>query len=184
MASTNKVNIQAILDNIKQVSMTPSAIELVCEFERVLDENGLYAFQNWKEGELVSGPNSTAYRVTCTFCWPLEKMPDPAGPQILLQYGCKVFYSKAWLVYPIKIKSEDDFRPSIKKAKLARVKVWLVSINMPKYLMKEIKQSSKEIIDQELNTADMENNYQQDIAAQPTNNQPNPLEQNSPRAGF
>jgi hypothetical protein len=161
---TNRVDIQSILDNVKQVSMSPSSMETVCEFERVIDENGLYAFHHWKDGELVSGPNISAYRVICTFCWPLEKMPDPAGAQRLLSYGVKVYYKKAWLVYPIKIKSEDDFRPTIKKPKLARIKVWLVTINMPKYLIKEIKQSSKEIIDQEMDMGDINDTYEQNIS--------------------
>lgn len=161
---SNRIDIQSILDNIKQVSMSPSSLETVCEFERVIDENGLYAFHHWKDGELVSGPNITAYRVICTFCWPLEKMPDPSGAQRLLSYGIKVYYKKAWLVYPIKVKSEDDFRSNINKPKLARIKVWLVTINMPKYLIKEIKQSSKEIIDQQMDTNDIDNNYEQNIS--------------------
>ena len=37
-----------ILDNIKQVSMSPSSMDILREFERVIDENGLYAFHNWK----------------------------------------------------------------------------------------------------------------------------------------
>lgn len=162
------VKIQQILDQIKQTTMSPSSMETLCEFERVLDENGLYAFLNWKEGELVEGPIITAYRVACTFSWPLEKMPDPAGAQRLIPYGAKVYYKKAWLVYPIKIKSETDFRPTIKKAKLARVKIWLITINLPKYLIKEIKQSSKEIMDQEMSSSDIETNYSQAI----DNNQP------------
>ena len=163
MGKANRVDIDAILTNIKQVSMSPSSTETLCEFERVIDENGLYAFHHWKDGELVSGPNITAYRVTCTFSWPLEKMPDPAGAQRLLSYGVKVYYKKAWLVYPVKIKSEDDFRPNIKKPKLARIKVWLVTINIPKYLIKDIKQSSKEIADQELDMNDINDNYEQNI---------------------
>jgi len=172
---SNRIDIGAILDNIKQVSMSPSSMETVCEFERVIDENGLYAFHHWKDGELVSGPNISAYRVVCTFCWPLEKMPDPAGAQRLLSYGVKVYYKKAWLVYPIKIKSEDDFRPSIKKPRLARIKVWLVTINMPKYLIKEIKQSSKEIIDQEMDMGDINDSYEQNISPDQ-----NPLSGNEP----
>jgi hypothetical protein len=168
------IKIQQILDQIKQTTMSPSSMETLCEFERVLDENGLYAFLNWKDGELVEGPKITAYRVSCTFSWPLEKMPDPAGAQRLITYGVKIYYKKAWLVYPIKVKSEADFRPTIKKAKLARVKVWLVTINMPKYLIKEIKQSSKEIMDQEMSSNDIEGDYSQAIS----DNQPN--EPNAP----
>ena len=157
------VNINAILNNIKQISMSPSSLELLCEFERVIDENGLYAFHHWKQGELVAGPKITAYRVKCTFFWPLAKMPDPAGARRLLSYGVKVDYRKAWLVYPIKIKSEDDFRPEIKKPKLAKVKVWLVTIDMPKFLMKEITQGSKEIMDQGMDTNDIDDSFQQNL---------------------
>src|ERR1035441_10082542 len=110
MGKSNRVDIDSILTNIKQVSMSPSSIETLCEFERVIDESGLYAFHHWIDGELVSGPNLTAYRVTCTFCWPLEKMPDPAGAQRLLSYGVKVYYKKAWLVFPIKIYRQDQAR--------------------------------------------------------------------------
>lgn len=163
MKSTNHTNIQAILDNVKQISMSPSSMEILCEFERVIDENGLYAFHHWKQGELVDGPNVKAYRVSCTFSWPLEKMPDPAGAARLLPYGVKVTYRKAWLVYPIRVKSENDFRPEIKKPKLARIKVWLVNIDMPKYLMKEITQSSKEIMDQELDMNDIGQGYEDSL---------------------
>ncbi len=157
------VNIQAILDNVRQVSISPSSMEILCEFERVIDENGLYAFHHWKQGELVSGPEIKAYRVRCTFFWPLEKMPDPAGAARLLPYGVKVFYRKGWLIYPIKVQSENDFRSEIKKPKLARIKVWLVTIDMPKYLMKEITQSSKEIMDQELSTDDINQTYEDNL---------------------
>ena len=46
---------------------------------------------------------------------------------------------------------------------LARIKVWLVTINIPKYLIKDIKQSSKEIADQELDMNDINDNYEQNI---------------------
>jgi hypothetical protein len=143
--------------------MSTSSLETLCEFERVIDENGLYAFHNWKMGELVEGPTSSAYRVTCTFFWPLEKMPDPSGAKRLLSYGVKISYRKAWLKYPIKIKSESDFRPGIKKAKIAKTKVWLVTINIPKFLIKDIKQGSKEIIDADMDMGDISKNYKTKI---------------------
>src|SRR5208282_4837178 len=99
------LRIGQILDSIKAVTMSPSALETLCEFERVIDENGLYAFHHWKQGELCDGPIISAYRVRCTFFWPLDKMPDPSGAKRLLPYGCKVTYRKAWLKYPIKVKT-------------------------------------------------------------------------------
>ncbi|VVC05044.1 Uncharacterised protein [uncultured archaeon] len=163
-ASTQKnVDIQAILNNIKQVTLSPSSLETLCEFERVLDENGFYAFLNWKDGELVSGPNISAYRIVCTFAFPLEKMPDPAAPKRLLSVGAKIYFKKAWLEYPVKITSEDDFRPTIKKPKIAKTRIWLVTINLPKYLINDIRQGSEEIMHQELETSDINNAYGDDI---------------------
>jgi len=159
------VKIQAIIDNIKQVNMSPSSLELLCEFEKVLDEAAsIYAFINWREGELIEGPKVTAYRVECSFFWPLDKMPDPAGAARLLTYGVKVSYRKAWLIYPIKIKTPSDFRDGIKKPKLARAKVWIVTINMPKYLIKDIKQGSKEIMDMEIEYSDISKGFQNALA--------------------
>ena len=157
------VNIQAILTNIKSVSMSPSSIATLCEFERVIDENGLYAFHHWKQGELVEGPIISAYRIKCTFYWPLEKMPDPAGVRRLLAYGVNISYRKAWMKYPIKVKSENDFRGAIKKPKIAKTQVWLVTIDMPKYLIKDIQQSSEEILDQQLNTQDIPDHVEQQL---------------------
>jgi len=162
----SETNIQAILDNIKQVSMSPSSVETLCEFERVIDENGLYAFHHWKQGELVEGPIISTYRVKCTFFWPLEKMPDPSGAERLLPYGVKVYYRKAWFKFPKKVENENDFRAAIKKPKIVKCKVWLVTIDMPKYLMKDITQSSEEILDQQMNTSDISDNYEQQISQQ------------------
>lgn len=144
-----QINIQRILDSIKQVSMSPYSLETICEFERVLDENGIYAFENWKGGELVEGPVISTYRVECTFWWPLKNMPDPAGAARLSDYGVKTTYRRGWLIYPIEVKSEGDYRASIKKPKLARQRIWLVTINIPKYLIKDVKMGSEEMMRQE-----------------------------------
>jgi len=161
-----QVNIHAILKNLKQVTMSPSSVEILCEFERVIDENGLYAFLNWKEGELVAGPTVTPYRVECQFCWPLDKMPDPAGIERLLPYDIKATYRKAWFTYPVTVKSEEDFRPGSKKPKLVKTKVWIVTINIPKYLMKDIKQGADEIMKRQLSFDDMSSNYKSSITDQ------------------
>jgi hypothetical protein len=150
------IKISEILDNIRQVSISASAMSILREFERVIDENGLYAFHNWKTLELVAGPEIAAYRVQCTFSSPLSKMPDPSGASRLLPYGVKVGYRKAWLVYPVKIEDADDFRPKIKKAKLKKMLVWLITINMPRFLMKDITQGSEEIMDSEIDMDDID----------------------------
>jgi hypothetical protein len=111
----------------------------------------------------VEGPIISAYRVKCVFMSPLKKMPDPAGAKRLIPYGVKVQYKKAWLKYPIKVKSEDDFRPGIKKPKIVKTKVWLIFIDIPKYLIKDITTGSKEIMDQEMDLQDIDDAYEEDL---------------------
>ena len=75
-------------------------------------------YDNWAEGELVSGPNITRHWVTCAFMWDLDKMPDPSGGKRLLDYDCRVTYKKDKIIKPRKIRTPDDVRPGTKKGKL------------------------------------------------------------------
>jgi hypothetical protein len=167
-------DINDVLENIKSISLTDSAVNTLLDFERVIDELDIYAFANWKKGELVEGPNYEKYFITCTFMWPHKKMPDPRGGERLLEYGCEISYKKDHLEYPVKVKSPDDFEPGTKFPKLARTPVWLVEIVMPKKLMQEINQGSLELesgtvdaedIEQSYETGADENMYKTDAAA-------------------
>ena len=111
-------NIKKILDNTKEIYMTDSSLETLLDFERVLDDLDLYAFDNWKRGELVEGPVCEKYFVTCTFMYDFKNMPDPAGGERLLNYGCEITYKKDTLEYPIKVKSYDDFKPGTKMPRM------------------------------------------------------------------
>ena len=156
-------DIKSVFENTKSIYMSESALQMLMDFERVIDEMNLYAFENWKTGELVRGPDIGKYRVSCTFMWPLTKMPDPAGAERLLQFGAKIKWGKDWLTYPIKIKSADDFIPGTKKAKLARTPIWLVDINLPKSLLKDIQKGSTEIMDQDIDLGEVEDAYEQGL---------------------
>ena len=60
-------DIKDIIENIKTISRTDSAVNSLLDFERVIDELDVYAFKNWKRGELVAGPKYEKYFVICTF---------------------------------------------------------------------------------------------------------------------
>lgn len=137
-----------ILKNIETITETPNAFEVLKDFERVLDELDLYVYANWKDGELAMGPKIDRYWVTCGFMWPRNKMPDPMGGKRLLDYDCKVRYKKESLMVPRQIESPDDIRPGTKKGKLDREDVWIVEIEMPKKLMKDIYGGHKAELDQ------------------------------------
>jgi hypothetical protein len=70
--------------------------------------------------------------------WDRNKMPDPMGGQRLLDYDCKVFMGKDYVIKPRKIRDPSDVRPGSKKGKLDRHPIWLVKIQMPKKLIADI----------------------------------------------
>lgn len=153
-------NIKDIIENTKDIYMSDSSVTSLLDFERVIDELDLYAFDHWKSGELVEGPKYDKYFVTCTFMWPYKKMPDPRGGERLLSYGCEVRYKKDMLEYPIKVKTPHDFKPGTKMPKMAKTPVWLVEIVMPKDLMQEIHQGSVDLEKDTIDAEDIEQSYE------------------------
>jgi hypothetical protein len=64
---------------------------------------------------------------------------------------------------PMKIEDPSDYRPGTKKARLVEKKIWLVSITMPKALMSDIRTGSVELEDQDIDLADLDDAYEQDL---------------------
>ena len=46
-----------IIKNVQSLYSTGPTLDILKDFERVLDELDLYVYKNWEDGELVSGPN-------------------------------------------------------------------------------------------------------------------------------
>ena len=152
-----------VAENIRDIYLSEGSLLTLLDFERVLDELDLYAFRNWQIGELVSGPIIGKYRVTCIFMWPEKLMPDPRGARRLLPFDCDVKYKKTTMKVPIKIEDPSDYRPGTKKARLVEKKIWLVEITMPKSLMSDIQTGSVELEDQDIDLADLDSAYEQDL---------------------
>ena len=140
-------NIKDILENIKDIYMTDSSLSTLLDYERVLDELDLYSFANWKKGELIEGPIYEKYFVTCSWMFPFRQMPDPSGAERLLNYGCEVTFKRDKFVYPIKVRSPDDFKPGTKSPRMVERPIWTVTITIPKKLMSDIEQGSIELED-------------------------------------
>lgn len=127
-----------IIKNVESIYEGESSFNILKDFERVLDELGLYVFANWENGELVQGPEIERHWVTCSFMWPRDEMPDPMGGKVLVNYDCKVYYKKDHIVEPRQIRDPGDMRPGTKKGKLDRKPIWIVKIQMPKSLIVDI----------------------------------------------
>jgi hypothetical protein len=157
------MDIKSSIENLKSIYMSDNALNMLLDFERVLDNVDLYTFPNWSKGELIEGPDITKYFVRCKFMWPNKLMPDPRGGKRLLPYGCRVRYQKTTIEMPVAIKTSDDYRPGSKKGRLVETPVWFVEILMPKHLMKDIKQGSKEIAGEEIDLNDLDQAYEKSL---------------------
>jgi hypothetical protein len=156
-------NIKSILQNTQDLQMSNSAINALVDFERVLDELGLYAYAHWKLGELVAGPEIEKYYVTCSFMWPKKLMPDPSGAERLLNYDCKITYRTDVLKYPRQVKTYDDFEPGTKFPKLDKKPVWIVKIRIPRKLMNTIEVGSLELEGETMDLTDLDTAYDENL---------------------
>ena len=134
-----------IIRNVQSLYAVGPTLGILKDFERVLDELDVYVFTNWEDGELLEGPKDSRHIVECSFMWPADKMPDPAGGKRLLDRGCKVTYKKDELLKPRQIKSPADYRPGTTKGKIDAHDIWIVTIRMPKELIGNFKHGKTEI---------------------------------------
>lgn len=131
-------DIKDIITNIEQIYGSNNSLKLLKDFERVLDELDTYVYDNWIDGELVSGPRESRYFIECIFMWPKDKMPEPKGGLSLMDYGCTVQYAESQLAKVRKINEPDDIRPGTRKGKIDYEDIWMVKITIPKKLMHDI----------------------------------------------
>lgn len=159
----NHADYWLVAENIRDIYLSDGSMATLLDFERVLNEMDIYAFKNWKLGELVKGPVIDKYTVSCTFMYPYKLMPDPRGGRRLLPFDCKIYYKLTEIKIPIKIESPADYRAGTHIAKLTTKPVWLVEIIIPKNLMADIKTGSIELEGQEIDLQELDDSYKDDL---------------------
>ena len=131
-------DLKDIIQNIEQIYGSNNSLNILKDFERVLDELDIYVFDNWFEGELVQGPKESRYFIECTFMWPYKKMPEPKGGKKLIEHGCKVEYAEDFFAKVRQINDPKDIRPGTRKGKIDYFPIWMVKITMPKKLIQSV----------------------------------------------
>ena len=145
------ITAQDLNDHLRKVSEGESLLDMLLEFEGILDEVDLYAYKNWSKGEILEGPDVGRHWVTAKFMYMSEDMPDPSGAERLMSRGIKVKFCREELKYPKKVKNWDDVDSSRSfnaqsggygvgglggvgyiKPKTLTDKVWVVEIVMPR----------------------------------------------------
>lgn len=148
-----------VLALIRRVSGKTTALDMLLEFEKVLDHVSLYAYKNWIIGELVEGPDIDRYWFKTTWMYPYKSMPDPEGAMRLTKYGCKVYFSKDTFIETQRVldptDTEGDETHQPKKAKQKSVPVWLVTIEMPRKFIDEAYDGILEFEDEEVDIEDI-----------------------------
>jgi len=138
------IAVKVLNDEIKKISETNTLLDMLLEFERILDDNDLYTYRNWMKGEILEGPLFDRHYVTVKLMYMKEDMPDPEGAKRLFKLGCLVKYDENTLRSPIKVKSYNDITIETTpdgqmrtRAKTKDTPVWVVSIKMPRRYVDE-----------------------------------------------
>jgi len=138
------IAVKMLNDHIKKISETNTLLDMLLEFEKVLDTTDIYAYKNWIKGEVLEGPKLGRHWVTVKLMYPYESMPDPDGAKRLMSRDCMIKYTKDTLITPVNVSSYDDItletRPDGStryKAKTKSEPVWVVEIRMPRRYVDE-----------------------------------------------
>jgi hypothetical protein len=159
----DNVDYVSIIDTVKGIYTSDGSMNVLLDFERVLDESDLYAYRNWELGELVQGPDVRRYSVSCVFMWPYDLMPNPKGGRRLVAVGCKVKFAKSKIKVPIEVEDYADYVPGTRYPKMVERSVWFVYIEIPKELLDDIKEGSIDLAGQTIDLEEIDNAYDQDL---------------------
>lgn len=140
---------------IKRIYDQENLLDILIEFEAVLDSLDLYAFAHWFEGEIVSGPWLRRYWVEVVLKYTYEEMPDPDGALRLLKHGARVSYEITKEEQPVEVEEPDDIDPKTQKAKTKKVKIWLLHIKIPRRFIEDMETGLIDLDDDEEESIDL-----------------------------
>ncbi len=142
-------------DAIQRLYDQDNLLDILIEFEAVLDSLDLYTFKNWFEGEIASGPWLRRYWVEVTLKYKHEEMPDPSGAMRLLKHGARVSYELAEETVPVEIESPEDIDQQTQKAKTEEIKAWLIHVKIPRRFIEDMETGIIHLDDQEEEEIDL-----------------------------
>lgn len=127
--------------NLNQLEETPHVLDILLEFEDVLDSLDIYVFKNWILGEVIDGPRIKRYWVTVTLQYDHKKMPDPRAGLRLLKHGILVSFEKGELEAMPNTPAEP---------------IWLVKLEVPRRLLSGVNNTASDFYDDEVDQDDLE----------------------------
>ena len=62
----SEIDHTSVIDNLRGIDKNGTLLDILLEFEHMLEEQGMYAYKNWKMGEVTHGPKLTRYWLNVT----------------------------------------------------------------------------------------------------------------------
>ena len=154
----SELNQDDILDNLRSVNKNNSLLDILMEFEKILEDTGMYAYKNWDIGEIVEGPHLSRYWLYIKLMYPYKGMPDPKGGLRLEKIGCEIKFNKSVLKTPIVPKSPNDL-DSEGMPKLSSDSIWIVDIWMPRKFIDDFTDEKIKVGTEEIDVSDLNDAY-------------------------
>lgn len=154
----SEVNQNDVLDNLRSIDKNGTLLDMLLEFEHVFDQQGMYAYKNWKLGEVAEGPHLSRYWLHVKLLYPYKKMPDPRAALRLTDIGCEIKFNKGVLKTPVDVKSREDLDEE-GKPKLKSNDVWLIDVWMPRKFVDEFSDEKIKIGDDEVDMSELNQAY-------------------------
>jgi hypothetical protein len=160
---SKSLELQKIIQNIKGIYDSTNLLEILTEFERVLENLDMYAFPNWRLGELAEGPISSRHWVSATFIWPTKLPPDPLFIDRMTSNGIDCKVRRSVMILPKKVEDYDDFKPGTFYPKKSKHPIWVVEIYIPKYMMDNLESGYMDMASQDVDLNDLTSAYEEDL---------------------
>ena len=136
------VDIEGIVSTIADIKRNKTSLDILLEFEGILDRLHIYAYENWIHGEVIKGPIISKYWVEIYLMYPKTKAPNEEGFKRLLKHGCLAYIKDEKLAQSVKISTpfdlvpaEDDTNRRIPKTE--HIDVCVIKIVIPKHLLND-----------------------------------------------
>lgn len=162
------IDINEIAATISGVKKNRNTLDLLLEFEGVLDDLNIYAYENWIKGEVIRGPIISKYWVEVYLMYAEKNMPNPEAAERLIKHGCYVFYQKDTLTSNVKIKQPEDLvpdedDPSKRNPDTTESTVYVVKIVMPRHLLTDYNVKKISAMTGEIDLDDVVDAYDQGL---------------------
>lgn len=162
------IDINEIASTISTIKKNKNTLDLLLEFEGVLDDLHIYAYENWIKGEVIKGPIISKYWVEVYLMYPEKHMPNPDAAERLIKHGCYVFFKKDVLKSNVKIKKPDDLvvdvdREGKRVPKEEDTTVYVVKIVMPRHLLTDYNVKKISAMTGEIDLDDVVDAYDQGL---------------------